>query len=176
MKKFKISLLFLIAPLLLTSCRLFYKPYGLKVLAQLKSAEETQVLEGFATKIEFNIGYDMMYAFLEYNSTKKTIEVVSTGKQGFEPTKNDSICRLLNTYYLVTSDNIQKLFPPDWVQAHYFFRKNKRISITRYYSEETKQNRTYTYFWYEYYDGFLLLSRYLEYVNGEVNKNTFNMY
>lgn len=172
MKKLRILLLFLVSPLLLDSCLFLYKPYGIKALTELKSSNEADVLQDFATVLKCKYRNGIYNAVLEYNETTKNVEMISLQRIGIEkdPYTYLYIQNFLNCYYLITSDNLNELFNPDWVKTRYYSKK-KTISFTKYKSQEAKENRSYEKYLYEYIDGYLLLLQYGKYFNGSIDNN-----
>ena len=168
MNKYRKFLSFLLIPLLLSSCFFkIYKPYGIKILTNLKTSEESEIFKDYACEFAITSQENIFYVIMEYNSKNKKILVSQiTSNLKKSSTGMSSATSFMNKYFFLTKDTIEEKLPPNLVNASYSS-KRKTVYFSRKISNE-KDNTEIHYYRYGYFDGFLLLLNYEEKKNGKI--------
>ena len=164
-KCMKKSFIYLIIPILLTSCIQNNNKYKIRVLNQLKSSSEFYNFQDFTTRVWVS---DYLHLTLKYDSIKNDIIVSEIWNT--RDNKKEEVTSFLNefisTYFLISNEKMHSNFPVESVNTYKCSFPSKLIAIEKFESENDRNEKNYHLFRYLYADGFLFLQTYCYYTNG----------
>ena len=147
-------------------------PYSVKYLNNLKSQEDALIAKDFNKSYYLYANNEYLRIYLTFDKDKKDIQVSKIAfyyEERFNEILENDVRIFFNTYFFLTNEKFEKLFPADYVESSLKPLTYSTINIKLYENANAKNNNfqlfTYTY----EYDGFLILKSYNGLISGETN-------
>ena len=159
----------LLSMFVFSSCRYdFTGPYKVGELTNLKSENDSLFLKNYnhyGTIYANDKSYNVQ---LKYDENQKNIILFNFLDQIPKDTQEKSSF-ILNSYFFITSEKLELLFPVNNVRASYTSLVSHSITIKKFAENENEKNRNYEKFEYVFEDGYLFLRHYYVYLDSKLS-------